>query len=163
MKQRTALFAAVALTAFVLVLAGGIIGALTQPVPAAPAVLSTEDQSLTTNSQSPALAPAGAQTSYAVSAQQASKIALTTVSGATLTQTPQLVNLQGTAAYEVVLDRGTLYVDAQSGQVLSDTTSNPATTSVQPGNGSYEYEGYEHEEGEHEYEGYEHEHEEGEE
>ena len=32
--------------------------------------------------------------------------------------TPELVNFQGATAYEVVLDAGTVYVDASSGQPI---------------------------------------------
>ena len=60
---------------------------------------------------------------YAVSAEQAGSIALGTVGGATLLQEPRLVSFQGTVAYEVELDQGTVLVDASSGQVLYDGTS----------------------------------------
>ena len=62
-------------------------------------------------------------TTYPVSAEQAGSIALSSVPGASLLQQPRLVNLQGTAAYEVLLDRGQVFVDATSGQVLYDGTT----------------------------------------
>jgi uncharacterized membrane protein YkoI len=62
-------------------------------------------------------------TTYPISAEQAGNIALSSVPGASLLQQPQLVNLQGTAAYEVLLDRGQVFVDASSGQVLYDGTT----------------------------------------
>ena len=67
-------------------------------------------------------ASAGAATaaSYAVSAEQAQSIALEAAPGAALTKPPELVRYQGTPAYEVVLDRGTVYVDAQSAAVLAN-------------------------------------------
>ena len=60
---------------------------------------------------------------YPISAEQAGSIALNSVPGASLLQQPRLVNLQGTAAYEVLLDRGQVFVDATSGQVLYDGTT----------------------------------------
>ena len=62
-------------------------------------------------------------TAYPISAEQAGSIALSNAPGASLLQQPQLVNLQGTAAYEVLLDRGQVFVDATSGQVLYDGTT----------------------------------------
>ena len=60
---------------------------------------------------------------YPISAEQAGSIALSNAPGASLLQQPSLVNLQGTAAYEVLLDRGQVFVDATSGQVLYDGTA----------------------------------------
>jgi uncharacterized membrane protein YkoI len=62
-------------------------------------------------------------TTYPISAEQAGNIALSNAPGASLLQEPQLVKLQGTAAYEVLLDRGQVFVDATSGQVLYDGTT----------------------------------------
>jgi uncharacterized membrane protein YkoI len=61
-----------------------------------------------------------APATYAVSGDTAARIALRAARGATLTRAPELVSFQGVAAYEVTLDRGTIYVDANSGQVLSN-------------------------------------------
>ncbi|PDV99659.1 PepSY domain-containing protein [Candidatus Chloroploca asiatica] len=85
-----------------------------QTVPAA-------DQAVTT-------APAAAPVTYAVTPEQAQQLALERVPGATLIRTPEVVSYQGVAAYEVVLDQGTLYVDAQSAAVLADSTT-PRTAS----------------------------------
>jgi uncharacterized membrane protein YkoI len=85
-------------------------------------------------------APPAAPT-YAVSPDIAAAIALGAVPGATLSHAPDLVSFQGLVAYEVVLDRGTIYVDANSGQVLY----NGATIAAATGGG-----GHHHEEGEHE-------------
>lgn len=63
------------------------------------------------------------ETSYPVSPDQAGSIALSNAPGVSLLQQPQLVNFQGTAAYEVLLDRGQIFVDATSGQVLYDGTT----------------------------------------
>lgn len=65
--------------------------------------------------QAPATTP-----TYAVSVEQAKSIALNIVPGATVVRVPDLVNYQGAVAYEVVLDKGTLYIDATSGQVIAN-------------------------------------------
>ncbi len=115
MKQRTALIVSAMLTAFILVIAGGVAASLMQSnAGAEPALAST-----TTPPQTPAPAQ---QPDPAVSAAQATKIAGDTVTGATLQQDPELVNFQGRVAYEVLLDQGAVYVDANSGQVLHNGT-----------------------------------------
>jgi len=55
---------------------------------------------------------------YAVSADDAVNIALSSVPGSTLLQQPRLVNLNGAVAYEVALDKGYVYVDTNNGQVI---------------------------------------------
>lgn len=66
----------------------------------------------------PAEAPTDPPPTYAIGAAQAQEIALATAPGTMLARQPELVLFQGIAAYEVVLDRGTMYIDAQTGQVL---------------------------------------------
>jgi hypothetical protein len=48
----------------------------------------------------------------------AARAALLAVPGARLTRPPELVNYEGTPAYEVLFDQGPVYVDAAIGQVL---------------------------------------------
>lgn len=67
---------------------------------------------------------------YPVSPEQAAAIALGVASGASLTRQPELVSFQGTATYEVQLDNGIIYIDANSSQVLYNGTT-PLTTSRQ--------------------------------
>jgi hypothetical protein len=62
-------------------------------------------------------------TGYPVSADEAASIALSNAPGAALAQEPRLVNINGTIAYEVALDRGYVYVDANSGQVLYNSAA----------------------------------------
>ncbi len=115
MKQRTALIVSAMVTAFVLVIAGGVAASLMQPVAGAEPVPAS-----TTN---PPQTPAPAQPpDPAVSAAQAAQIARDTTTGATLQHDPELVNFQGRVAYEVLLDQGAVYVDADSGQVLHNGT-----------------------------------------
>ncbi|WP_322820849.1 PepSY domain-containing protein [Chloroflexus sp.] len=68
--------------------------------------------------QAPVAPPAP---TYAVSPEQAQAIAQAAAGSATLMRTPELVSLQGTPAYEVVFDRGAIYVDAQTGAILANT------------------------------------------
>jgi uncharacterized membrane protein YkoI len=91
----------------------------------------------------PTAQPAAPATpTYAVSPDAAAGIALGAAPGATLIHAPDLVSFQGTVAYEVVLDRGTLYIDANSGQLLY----NGAAVAVASGSGGAGH----HEDGEHE-------------
>jgi uncharacterized membrane protein YkoI len=104
-----------------------------QPTPAKP-------QAAPPQPQAPA-APA-----YPVSADDAGAIALAAEPGTQLTAKPELVDFQGTVAYEVVLDAGKVYVDANTGQILYDGVA--ANKMAQQGGGHGEHEGGEHE-GEH--------------
>ena len=83
------------------------------PAPAAPAPAAPA-------SPAPAAPPAPV---YAVSPEQAQAIAQANAQGATLIRAPELVSLQGVPAYEVVFDRGAIYVDAQTGAILANTIS----------------------------------------
>jgi uncharacterized membrane protein YkoI len=141
MSQRTGLIIAAILTAFVLVVGGAIIGRVTQPEkpPAATAVVQQtavqqlmERESayqdlarqanerlqkayakLQAQSQATATSPA-----VVFSPEQAANIALQTAPGAALLSIPALVNFQGVMAYQVSLNAGIVYIDANSGQVL---------------------------------------------
>ncbi len=63
---------------------------------------------------------------YAVSGDQARDIALGVAdAGATLLKTPELVSYQGVPAYEVTLDKGMVYVDAQTAAVLFNSAVAP--------------------------------------
>ena len=57
---------------------------------------------------------------YPVSADTAVAIVLTTVRGAALQSPPELVDYMGAVAYEVSLDRGLVYVDANTGKILAN-------------------------------------------
>jgi uncharacterized membrane protein YkoI len=78
----------------------------------------------------PIQAPAAAGPAV-IAPEIAAQIALIVAPGSALAQAPGLVNFQGTAAYEVILSSGTVYVDAKSGQVLY----NGAMLSVAQGGG----------------------------
>jgi hypothetical protein len=65
------------------------------------------------------------QIDYPISFQNASHIAAEHAPGATVVGTPTLINYAGTMAYEVTLDKGMIYVEANTGRVLGDTTRGP--------------------------------------
>ena len=56
-------------------------------------------------------------------ADQAGQIALAAVPNAKLTTTPELVNLQGTVAYQVTLNNAVVYIDANTGMVLYNSVN----------------------------------------
>lgn len=124
MTQRLAFATAAGLVAFVVVLLGALgvylavatpasTTALAAPVPPPPAATGS----------APAPTDPNPPTGYPVSADEAASIALSNAPGAALAQEPRLVNINGTIAYEVALDRGYVYVDANSGQVLYNSAA----------------------------------------
>lgn len=119
MAQRMALATAAGLIAFVVVLLGAVGVYLAAANPAGPTTVAAPVVP-------PPAAPGAerpAAPTYPVSADDAASIALTTAPGAALTADPRLVNVNGTAAYEVALDQGMVYVDATSGQVLYNSAT----------------------------------------
>jgi hypothetical protein len=122
MTQRLALATAAGLLAFVGVLLGAVGVYVVVQGPAVTTALAAPVQQDTANPTPGAPRDQGRGTNppptYPVSADDAAQIALTNVPGAALAGEPRLVNVNGTIAYEVVLDRGYVYVDANSGQVL---------------------------------------------
>ncbi len=151
MTQRFAFATAAGLIAFVVVLLGavGVYVALAGPAgtaasaatlqppavsgqgntgtaPAPPQQAAPQEQGTGNDNQQ--------QTTYAVSADDAVNTALANAPGATLVQPPRLVNINGTVAYEVALDRGYVYIDAGSGQVLYNGTADtrPRTRRSRP-------------------------------
>lgn len=77
-------------------------------------------------------APSAPSSPYALSVEQAQDIALSLAPGARLTKTPEVVSYQGASAYEVVLNVGTLYINAQTGAILGTkaAASAPATNTA---------------------------------
>lgn len=121
MSQRSALLAAAGITAFVLVLIGGLVAraALAAPPsasPSAPSVLAPD----------PTAATVPVSAGYPVTASLAGAIAGNVAPGIRLLTTPELVDYQGSVAYEVATDRGLIYVDATTGQVLYNGAQAPA-------------------------------------
>lgn len=173
MNQRNALLLSAGLTAFVLVVLGGLAAILLQPaasspvagdpvaaapVAAAPALDPTREaayQQALADAQAqlteanrrleeanaqraatpvpptprppapPVPTDPPAAPTYALSADMAGQIALRVAPGATLQARPDLVLYQDTPAYEVRLDLGRLYVDANTGRVLYNSIPAP--------------------------------------
>ena len=99
-----------------LVFFGGVIALSTQS-PNADNVLSVAN--LVTQSQS-----TQPLSLAALSAAQATVLAKQDAPNAILQATPELINYNGTAAYEVLLDSGATYIDANLGAVLNPIVTN---------------------------------------
>ena len=137
MSQKLMIALAVCLTAFVLVMAGGVFarvsGASAAPDPVAalsPAVQDLWNQRDAAyraivdqaNQRLVAAGEPAAATSQSplasLSPAEAGQIALAAAPGARITRQPELVLFQGMTAYEVQTTRGPVYIDAATGQVL---------------------------------------------
>jgi uncharacterized membrane protein YkoI len=135
MKQSSALILAAVVTAFVLVVVGGVTATLLQP---APAQTAPGEQAAPVEIQ-PTAAPAQdapaeqAAPDAELTADRAALLALDATDGAQLDGTPELVNFEGTTAYEVVLDQGKVYVDAQTGDILHNGAAPAVPASVPAG------------------------------
>jgi uncharacterized membrane protein YkoI len=85
----------------------------------------------------PASAQAPQAPATALSAEQATAIALQAEPGAIVSRVAELVSFKGITAYEVGLDSGMVYVDANTGQLLYDSAQVSAAPApllnVQPG------------------------------
>lgn len=159
LNQRTALMIAAALTAGLLVLIGSVTrhislgGSESEPV-AAPEVVAAASQPTAAPSASPS-APTPEQAApaqeYPVSPEQAIWQAVAVAPPqAQVLRAPELVDLQGTVAYEVPFDSGNVYVDATTGQVLASSIPT-GTARVGHETESYEHDHHaEHESEEHE-------------
>ena len=64
----------------------------------------------------------------ALNAAQATELAKQESPNSILQATPELINYNGTAAYEVLLDSGTTYIDANLGAVLNPVSSSVVTS-----------------------------------
>jgi hypothetical protein len=149
MKQSSALILAAVVTAFVLVVVGGVTATLMQPAPA---------QTAPTSQVAPTAQPAPAEQvvpveqnapAETISREQAIQAATDYVGGGTVREA-ELEREDGRQVYEVEFANGSeVYVDAQSGQVVyAELSSRPERE-----NEREEYEEREHDE--EEYEGYE--------
>ncbi len=126
MTQRTALILAAALTAFVLVIIGAVaahMGLVGEASAAAAAVPAARVEGLPAAAQpgteQPSAQPQQDTSLATISPDLAATIALNVLPGASVVRSPELVDFQGRVAYEVVLDQGTLYVDATTGRILN--------------------------------------------
>lgn len=125
--NRTAFLIAAVLTAFVLVISGGLVVSLASAQAAA-----AEQQRDAEWNQLLAQANERLQQAYADPAQAspaqtddigalgAERAALLVAPEGRLLRPPERVDFEGVVAYEVIFDRGPIYVDAATGQVLYD-------------------------------------------
>jgi uncharacterized membrane protein YkoI len=166
MSQKTMIALAASLTAFVLVIAGGVFarlsgaGAASEPVAAvSPAVgdlwnqREAAYQSLIDQANQRLLAAEPSPTASTVSAAadsdqalaaylspaEAATLALIAAPGAGLTAQPELVAFQGIPAYEVSTTFGMVYVDATTGSVLYNGTVQMTVAAAQDGWDDDEY------------------------
>lgn len=110
-----------------LVFFGGVIALSTQS-PNADNVLSVANPVTQSQSTQPS-------SLAALSAAQATALAKQESPNSILQATPELINYNGTAAYEVLLDSGATYIDANLGAVLNPVASSVVTS-------DYHAEGY---------------------
>jgi uncharacterized membrane protein YkoI len=151
MNQKFTLVLAASITAFVLVVASALIGRAAQPeavVSLTPDAVEIQnlyaqreaDYQARLDEANAALEAAYSQqeaadissdpgqftaspVSATLSPQEAMIIAAFHAPNAQILRLPELVNFQGTVAYEVTLDAGLIYVDANSGVILFDGTA----------------------------------------
>jgi uncharacterized membrane protein YkoI len=166
MKPRFSLILAAVVTGFLLVALGGVVGHVTAAgaseaaaasqaaaVPTADLVAVMQqreaayrqliEQANVRLQQAPTAAADPTQPAYPITPDQALLIA-TSVAGGTQVRPPELVDVQGTVAYEVALTTGTYYVDATTGQILINNT--PPTVNIVRASGG-EHEDHDGEEG----------------
>jgi hypothetical protein len=121
MNQRIVLLVSALATAFVLVVVGGVSGAALLSNRAANQPLSY--QAAPANNQQPVSIqqPSSFQqpVDYPVSSANAAALAQQAAgSQAVMLKAPELVSFEGVPAYEVALNLGMVYVDANNGQIL---------------------------------------------
>jgi len=143
MSQKTMIVLAASVTAFVLVMAGGVFARVSEAgaAPDAPAavnpavadlwnqreaayreLIQQANQRLQSVSapgmNAQAAAPEAPAFTASVSPDLAVYLALTAAPGASLKRAPELVSFQGTPAYEVSTSHGLVYIGAMNGAIL---------------------------------------------
>lgn len=142
MAQSKTLLLSGVLTGLVLVIIGGIVARTGMAVPAAAVVAGATSSPVVgqtrpvaprpATDEAPA-APAGDLAAGYIPSDEAASRALQAAPGGRVLAGPELVSLQGTPAYEVVLDQGAVYIDARSGQVLANQTVRAAPSDPREG------------------------------
>jgi len=166
MTQKTTLWIAAALTAFVLFIGGAVAGIINQPQQTAQASATADleallvqreaeykaliDQANTQlaeayrNQQTVSMPETMDQSTFVpptdwITTEQAMSAAVINVPGARILRLPEMVDFQGTVAYEVSLDKGMVYIDASNGTLLYNAATEQATMNSQPqGSNSYQ-------------------------
>lgn len=120
LHQRVVLLLAVAMMTVILMLIAGITASQSHQHRTVVPLPTAVDGASRPTAQAAAPTPV---LGYGIAAEQAITMALHAVPEATLLRPPKLVSFQGVAAYEVLLNRGAVYVDAQQGSVLYNSAS----------------------------------------
>jgi len=159
MKQNPALWLSMALSVFILFTASSVIKTMISPASAegnnaatSSAVISPEqqqaiaereaayvqmiqqaNQQLAAAQAALSSAGTGVTSTQQVSAASAAQIAeAAALNGAARTGDPELVDFEGTVAYEVPFDLGNIYVDAATSKVIYNGTNNVAPSVIGP-------------------------------
>lgn len=155
MKRSTALWASVVLSAFLLVILSGVFSAaakaraavdgqdptanqalVDQQAAYAQAIEQANQQLLQAQAMIDSLQSGGSQAEaagVAVSAEQAVQLAQeAAANGAQLNGQAELVDFEGTVAYEVPFDQGKIYIDATTGEVLYNGTQSVVPAPISP-------------------------------
>jgi len=140
MTQKTTLFLAAALTAFVLIGAGAVANRVTQAAAIVPTMLPVAVQPLeqpvnagaqTASLAEPVVVQPQATDVPQITVQDAADIALNYAPvGATLLRAPELVSFEGVLAYEARLDLGMVYIAAADGTILYDNIQLPQSPNI---------------------------------
>lgn len=175
MSQKTLVLIAGALTAFVLVIVGGVSAKVASASAASPAtdasvssaawsqreaeyqnlIQQANQQLQDAYARLSAMGPQATATSIPNGAKvvftpaEAAGVALDAVPGSKLKRTPELVDYQGTLAYEVHTTAGLFYIDADTGAILYNgaASSYSASAPSQSSSSSSYYEHDNHESG----------------
>ncbi|MBI5030231.1 MAG: PepSY domain-containing protein [Chloroflexi bacterium] len=125
MKKPVALAIAGALTALVLVLMFGV--GTTVAIQSFLVSRTSAPQQLPLDNVAPKSNTASSSAATTFTAEQAGQIGLAAVPNSKLTAVPELVDLQGTVAYQVTLNSAIVYIDANTGRVLYNSTNANST------------------------------------
>ncbi|MGD2059164.1 MAG: hypothetical protein PVF85_08850 [Anaerolineales bacterium] len=166
MINRKALMLSVGTTAFVVVLAGGIYAGYAQSPAPAEADVSIEDalndpqvqqvlrereaayqemleqanQRLISQSEG---SDQAVEEEYPISVGLAVALGQNALGGGTLIRNAELVSVNGRAAYELIFDRGQVYIDAISGAILYNSNASAQVASSGGSHREHEDEGHE--------------------
>ena len=146
--QQTTLLISTALTAFLLIVLGGIIAVFTQQL-AVVANPTTTSVIVPVSTNGAPVQGATAETgefAVALSPEDAHRLARAQAPTTMLSSIPELVSFEGMIAYEVVFDQGKVYIDANNGHVLYNSISTvtrngtaPGSTALDDGTDTYEH------------------------
>lgn len=136
MKQRTAVLLTTALTAFVIVMTLGVTGAMSfrsQTSTSDPEVMDSAATEVIAVPEPPATATQLAATNTPLATEPVAPAGVVQPDdGQQPAAQPELVDYEGTPAYEIKYDGGVMYVDARTGAILYDTRLDGMVTQLEP-------------------------------